>query len=54
MTADLPVQESVKVELVLNLKTGKFLGITLPLPLLAIADAVLELILAVRQLMVAK
>ncbi len=32
MTADLPVQESVKVELVLNLKTAKFLGITLPLP----------------------
>ena len=40
--AELPVQEAVKVELVLNLKTAKSLGITFPLSLLGRADQVIE------------
>jgi putative ABC transport system substrate-binding protein len=36
--ADLPVQQATKVEMIVNLKTAKALGITVPLPLLGRAD----------------
>jgi putative ABC transport system substrate-binding protein len=39
---ELPVQQSTKVELFLNLKTAKALGITLPIPTLGRADEVIE------------
>jgi len=40
--ADLPVQQSTKVELFLNFKTAKALGITVPLPLSGRADEIFE------------
>jgi len=39
---DLPIQRADKYKLVINLKVAKALGLTVPLPLVGLADEVIE------------
>jgi putative ABC transport system substrate-binding protein len=40
--ADIPIQQSTKVQLTINLKTAKALGLTVPLSLFGRADELIE------------
>jgi putative ABC transport system substrate-binding protein len=40
--ADLPVQRATKIQLIINFKTAKALGIAIPLPVSGRADEVIE------------